>query len=81
VFLVICVLLPSPAVALASTFLVLDVSAATCLTRQMLWLIAMFVVLLDIARVALPHATTNAENVRVADPNSLLTRPHLHAAR
>jgi len=38
------------------------------------------VVLLAIARAALLHATTNAANVRGADPNFLLMMPHLHAA-
>jgi hypothetical protein len=64
-------------VALASTFLILNAAAATCLTRTMLRLL---VVDLETAHAALLHATTNAANVRGAEPNFHPTMPHLHAA-
>jgi hypothetical protein len=64
-------------VALASTFLVLDVVVAICLTTKTLWLI---VVLLAIARAVLLKATTNTTNVCGTNLHFPLMMPHLHDA-
>jgi hypothetical protein len=64
------------AVALASTFLVLDAAAATCLTRKMMLRpLAMLAVVPDLARAAFLHARTiAADNASGADPNFPLTQ-------
>jgi hypothetical protein len=70
-------LLPSPAVVPASTFLVLDAVAATCLTARMT--LRLIVVLSVVARAALPTAMTTVI-APDANPTFHLTMHHLNAA-
>ena len=70
-------LLPSPAVASALTSLVLDASAATCLTSQPLRLL---VVLSSVAHAVLLNAMTTSAIAPDAHPIFNLMMPHLNAA-
>jgi hypothetical protein len=69
-------LLPSPAVVPASTFLVLDAATATCLTARMT--LHLLVVLLAVARAALPTAMMTVITPG-ANPTFHRTMPHLNA--
>ena len=68
---------------LASTFLVLDASAETCLTRKLLSPLKLPVVVPDLAVVALLHARTTSADDAIGAELTLFppTIPHGHAAR